>query len=111
MTTNVLKSYPVAALAAGAAGTAYTVPASTTATVIGFSIANNSSTAVISVNVQLKRGATSYNWVPPGANIPVGGSLQVVGVEGKMVLAPGDLLTVTPVGGTVDTIVSVLEQS
>lgn len=109
--SNTLKSYPVAAIPANTGGAAYTVPASTTATLIGCSIANNSSTAVITVNVQLKRSGNFYNWVPPGASIPVGGSLQVVGVEGKMVLQAADVLVITPIGGTVDTIVSVLEQA
>lgn len=113
MTTNVLKSYPTAGIAnnSGAGGTAYTVPASTTATIIGFNISNNSTTSVISVQVTLTRGATTYNWIPAGANIPVGSALDCVGVEGKMVLAAGDVIKVIPTGGTVDTIISVLEQS
>lgn len=113
MTTNVLKSYIVGAIAnnSGAGGAAYTVPASTTATLIGFNIANNSTTSTISVNVTLTRGATTVNWIPAGANIPVGSALDCVGVEGKMVLAAGDIIKVIPTGATVDTIISVLEQS
>lgn len=110
---NILKSYPTAGITnnSGAGGTSYTVPASTTSTFIGFNIANNSTTAVVSVQVTMKRGATTYNWVPAGANIPVGSALDIVGVEGKLVGQAGDVFTVIPTGGTVDTIVSVLEQS
>lgn len=111
MTTNVLKSYLTSGIASGSAGTVYTVPASTTATLIGFNIANNSSTSVISVQVTLTRGATVVNWIPPGANIPVGSALDCVGVEGKVVAAAGDIIKVTPTGGSSDVIISVLEQS
>lgn len=110
---NILKSYPVNSIAnnSGAGGVSYTVPASTTATFIGFNIANNNSGGVVSVQVTMKRGANQYNWIPAGANIPVGAALDLVGVEGKMVGMAGDIFTVIPTGGAVDTIVSVLEQS
>jgi hypothetical protein len=78
---------------------------------IGLHISNNSTTAVVSVQVTLTRGGTTVNLIPPGANIPVGGTLACVGNEGKIVVLGSDIVKVIPTGGTVDTIVSVLEQS
>lgn len=90
--------------------TVYTTPASTTSTLIGLNVANIAS-SVIYVTVQLSRGGLLYNIVKD-AMVPVGGSLACVGVEGKHVLLAGDLVRVTSNTATsVDTIVSVLEQS
>lgn len=110
---NTLKSVPTAAIAnnSGAGGTVYNPGAGITATLIGFNIANNSTTTVISVQVTLTRSAVTYNIVPAGAIIPVGSSLNLVGIEGKMVFMANDVVKVIPTGGTVDTLVSVLEQS
>lgn len=113
MASNILKSYPTAGIAnnSGAGGTAYTVGAGVTSTLIGFNIANNSTTATITVQVTLTRGATTYNLIPAGAYIPQGASLGLVGIEGKMVFMANDVVKVIPTGGTVDTFISVLEQS
>jgi hypothetical protein len=110
---NVLNSVLVTGITnnGGSGGYAYTVPASTLATLIGLSIANNSTTSAITVNVRILRGATTVNWVPPGAYIPVGGSMQCIGIEGKMVLKAGDIVQVIPSASSVDTIASMLEQS
>lgn len=90
--------------------TVYTTPASTTATLIGLNVCNIT-TNVIYVTVHLSRSATLTHLVK-NAMVPPGGALSCVGVEGKHVLVAGDLVRVTSdTASSVDTIVSVLEQS
>lgn len=89
--------------------TVYTVPASTTTTVIGFSLANKSGAAV-TVTAQILRAGVTYAIIS-GASIPAGSSLIVVGFEQKIVLKANDELQAScTTSGVVDAIVSVLEQ-
>lgn len=84
--------------------TVYTTPASTTTTIVGMSIANTSSNAVL-VSVK-KNAAHMVKDVP----IPVGGSLIVVGGEQKTVMNEASTLSVLA-DDTVDVILSVMEQA
>lgn len=114
MATNTFKSYPALNITS-AGGTMYTVPASTTAVLLGVNVANGTGsaagTAGQTIRVTLTRSGVEYNYVPPGALNPVGGGLSPVGVEGKHVLQANDILKVYPSAGAVDTLVSVLEMS
>lgn len=79
--------------------TIYTCPASTETTIIGLSIANII-TSQITVDVQLDgsgrtSGAVDSVYLIKAAPVPVGGSLVVVGGDQKVVMEPGDVLTVT----------------
>jgi hypothetical protein len=81
------------------AATIYTCPASTETTIIGLSIANIVTTQ-ITVDVKLNgsgrtSGAVDNVHLVKAAPIPVGGSLVVVGGDQKVVMEPGDTLTVT----------------
>ena len=87
------------------ATTIYTVPASTTAVIIGCNIANTGSSTV-NVDVQV---ASKY--IVKGAPIPVGSALSVL--DGKIIAETTETVVVTSdaTGGDCDVILSVLEQS
>lgn len=90
--------------------TAYTAPALTTTTVIGFSVANTTA-ADITVSVTVMKGSTTA-FLVKGAVIPFGGALVVVGGDQKLVLETSDKVSVTSsVAGSADAVVSVLELS
>jgi len=79
--------------------TIITCPADTETTIIGLSIANIV-TSQITVDVILDAsgrtsGAQDAVYLVKAAPIPVGGSLVVVGGDQKVVLEPGDIITVT----------------
>jgi hypothetical protein len=89
--------------------TVYTVPAVTTATVIGMSVANVSASP-ITVDVQLVKGGVTVAYLVKGAPIPVGSSLVVVGGDQKVVAETTDLIKViSSVAASADAILSVLE--
>ena len=87
------------------ATTIYTVPASTTAVIIGCNIANTGASTV-NVDVQV---ASKY--IVKGAPIPVGSALSVL--DGKIIAETTETVVVTSdaTGGDCDVILSVLEQS
>jgi len=80
------------------AATIYTCPSSTETTVIGMSIANIV-TSQITVSVKLNgsgrsSGAVDNVHLVKDAPIPVGGTLVVIGGDQKVVMEPGDTITV-----------------
>lgn len=80
------------------AATIYTCPASTETTVIGLSVSNIVSSQIL-VSVKLNgagrtSGAVDDVHLVKDAPIPVGGSLVVVGGDQKVVMEPGDTITV-----------------
>ena len=86
------------AIGTGAA-TIYTCPSSTETTIIGLSVANIV-TSQITVSVKLNgagrtSGAVDNVHLVKDAPIPVGGTLVVVGGDQKVVMEPGDTVTVT----------------
>lgn len=86
----------------------YTVPAATSSTVIGLSLANNT-TSLIYATVTLTKGATTLNVIKNGP-IPVGGSLILFGGDQKLVMMATDKISVTSSDATsVDAILSFLE--
>lgn len=87
------------------AGTAvYTVPASTTAIILGLNLSNKVS-ATETASVLL--GST---YIIKDAPIPVGSSLSVL--DGKIIAEAAETITVTTSADTaIDVIVSVMEQS
>ena len=100
---NTFKNYTALAVGTGAT-TAYTVPASTTAVMIGMTVANLAATQ-ITVTVTCA-GATLIKTVP----IPANSSLSVL--DGKIILETGDTVVVTSnTASSVDALISVLEQS
>ena len=101
---NLFKNYTVSCTD-GTQTTAYTVPASTTAVVIGCNVANTTTTQV-SVDIKV-----AGKFLVKGAPLPANSGLSVL--DGKIILEAADTLTVTSSdsSGNVDAIVSVLEQT
>tara|TARA_Y100001938_G_C7999542_1_gene383932 strand:- start:405 stop:749 length:345 start_codon:yes stop_codon:yes gene_type:complete len=94
---NAFLSETDTAVGTGAA-TIYTCPSSTETTVIGMSIANIV-TSQITVSVKLNgsgrsSGAVDNVHLVKDAPIPVGGTLVVIGGDQKVVMEPGDTITV-----------------
>jgi|TARA_R110002110_G_scaffold195633_1_gene405142 hypothetical protein len=103
--------------AAAATGTSevsvYTVPSSTTTTVIGLTCANVTSTSPIKVSIRVyDNSATAYYYVVKNAEIYEGSSLVAVGGDQKLVLETSDIVRiVSDTASSVDTIISVMEQT
>ncbi len=86
----------------------YTVPAATTTTVIGLSIANTSG-ADITVDVMLNDSSVDH-YLNYACSIPTGDSLIVVGGDQKIVLLSGDSIKVqSSDAASVDVVMSILE--
>ena len=103
--------------AAAATGTSevsvYTVPSSTTTTVIGLTCANVTSTSPIKVSIRVyDDSGSAYLYVVKNAEIYEGGALVAVGGDQKLVLETGDIVRVSSdTASSVDTIISVMEQT
>lgn len=103
--------------AAAATGTSevsvYTVPSSTTTTVIGLTCANVTSTSPVKVGIRVfDSSASAHFYVVKNAEIFEGGALVAVGGDQKLVLETGDIIKIiSDTASSIDTIVSVMEQS
>ena len=103
--------------AAAATGTSevsvYTVPSSTTTTVIGLTCANVTSTSPVKVSIRLfDTSASAHFFIVKNAEVFEGGALVAVGGDQKLVLETGDIIKVeSDTASSIDTIVSVMEQS
>ena len=103
--------------AATATGTSevsvYTVPSSTTATVIGLTCANITSTSPIKVSIRVyDNSGTAHYYIVKNAEVFAGGTLVAVGGDQKLVLEASDIIkVVSDTASSVDTIVSVLQQT
>ena len=103
--------------AAAATGTSevsvYTVPSSTTTTVIGLTCANVTSTSPVKVSIRVyDSSGTAHFFIVKNAEVFEGGALVAVGGDQKLVLETGDIIKVqSDTASSIDTIVSVMEQS
>jgi hypothetical protein len=90
----------------------YTVPSATTATVIGLTVSNiTSSDITVDVVVTDTSASTSVHIVK-GATVPVGGAVVPIGGDQKVVLEATDILKVTSsASSSADALVSVLQQT
>jgi hypothetical protein len=90
----------------------YTVPAATSTTVIGMSVANVT-TSNINVSVTLTSNSQAKTvYLVKNANVTANGSLVLIGGEQKVVMSALDTLTVVSTAATsADVVVSVLEIS
>jgi len=90
----------------------YTVPASTTSTVIGLTVANRHTSAITVDVVVTDTSASASVFIVKAATVPVGGALVPIGGDQKVVLETGDIIKVTSnTASSADAIVSVLEQT
>jgi hypothetical protein len=86
----------------------YTAPSSTQTTLIGFSVANVT-TSPITCDAYITSSATDYYLIKSGV-VPVGGSLVIVGGDQKVVLEAADVLKiVTSAATSADVVISYLE--
>lgn len=100
---NVLTNYTSASVGTSPA-TLYTVPASTTGTIVGLQVANTSASQ-IAVDVQV-----AGVYVVKGAPIPANSALSVL--DGKLVVKTTQTVVITSdTASSADVILSVLEQS
>jgi hypothetical protein len=100
---NTFKNYTSASVGTGAT-TVYTVPASTTAIMMGCNL-SNTTTSQIAVDVQC-----AGVYLVKGAPIPANSALGVL--DGKIILEAADTVVVTSdTASSADVIVSVLEQT
>ena len=91
----------------------YTVPSSTTTTIVGLSCANTTTTSPIKVGIRVfDSSASTHAYVVKNAEIFEGGALVAVGGDQKLVLETSDILkVVSDTGSSVDVIVSYMEQT
>lgn len=101
---NTFKNY-TSSLSDGTETTVYTVPASTTAVIIGLNVAN---TTTSQITVSIKVAST---FLVKDAPIPAGSALSVL--DGKIIAEAADTITAqsSDSGGNLDVIASVLEQT
>lgn len=91
--------------------TIYTCPAGASATIIGMSIANIT-TSQITVDVKVENSDGNNVFIIKDAPIPVGGTLIPVGGDQKLVLEGSDVVKVqSDTANSADTALSVLEIS
>jgi len=90
----------------------YTVPSSTTTTVIGLTMANvTAGTIEADIRVYDSSGTAHY-YLIKSAEIFTGGALVAVGGDQKLVLETGDIVKVkSNTASSIDTIISVMEQT
>ena len=92
------------------ANSVYTVPSSTTTTVIGWNLCNTT-TNPVTVDLYFTRSAVDY-YILKGSTVPVGGALVPVGGDQKLVLQAADVLKVlSSAASSVDVSVSYLEST
>jgi len=105
-----LKTFDGSSTAANTAMTVYTAPASTSTVVIGLTICNTTDyLTFIDVKISNADGQTVF--LVRGAPVPSGGSIEIMNGN-KIVLETGDGIVVySNASNSVDTIVSVMEQS
>jgi hypothetical protein len=100
---NAFKNYTSASIGTSPT-TVYTVPALTTSILLGFNLANTT-TSSVDVSVELS-GVSIVKDTP----VPSGSALSVL--DGKLIAEAGDTITVTSSAATsIDVILSVMEQS
>lgn len=101
---NTFKNY-TSSLTDGTETTVYTVPASTTAVVIGLNVANTT-TSQITVSVKV-----AGTFLVKNTPLPAGSALSVL--DGKIIAETTDTITAqsSDSSGNVDVIASVLEQT
>ena len=91
----------------------YTVPSATTTTVIGLTCANVTSTSPVKVSIRVfDTSGSAHFYVVKNAEVFEGGALVAVGGDQKLVLETGDIIkVVSDTASSIDTIVSVMEQT
>ena len=101
---NTFKNYPASNVSSNTV--VYTTPASTSATLIGMTIANKTASSVLA-NIHMNIGGTNFHMIKD-ATIPTGGALVPIGNDQKVVMEATDTLSVS-CSGNCDVILSALQ--
>ena len=110
MNTFKSKTFTGSSTSANTSMTVYTVPSTTTAIIVGLNLANIAN-AMIAVDVQVNKSTGDDVYIAKSVPIPTGGSLELM-TGNKYVLETGDAITVSStVANSLDSILSVMEQS
>ena len=104
-----IKTKAGGAVAANTDMTIYTVPAATTAVIIGLTIANKVSNAV-TVDVKLESSTAGNANVNIGQNLPIPSGSSLDALAGKIVMNTGDILKVqSDTANSADIVLSIME--
>jgi hypothetical protein len=104
------KTFAGGSTSANTAMTVYTVPSTTTSIIVGLNLANIAN-SMIAIDVQIDKATGDDVYIAKSVPIPTGGSLELM-TGNKYVLETGDVLKVTStVANSLDSILSVMEQS
>lgn len=104
------KTFAGGSTSANTAMTVYTVPSTTTSIIVGLNLANIAN-SMIAVDVQIDKATGDDVYIAKSVPIPTGGSLELM-TGNKYVLETGDVLKVkSTVANSLDSILSVMEQS
>jgi ACT domain-containing protein len=86
----------------------YTVPASTTAVIIGGVVSNTDASTTISTTISVNDGTNEINLTGTDTPVPSGTALSFI--DGKVVLQTGDVLKAKgSVAGKLDVMLSIME--
>ncbi len=90
----------------------YTCPSSTTSTVIGLYLCNQSGGSIEGSVEFYDASSTTHVGILSGAPIPSGTTIVAIGGDGKIVLEAGDIIKVqSNVASSIDVVLSYLEQT
>ena len=104
------KTFAGGSTSANTAMTVYTVPSTTTSIIVGLNLANIAN-SMIAIDVQIDKATGDDIYIAKSVPIPTGGSLELM-TGNKYVLETGDVLKVkSTVANSLDSILSVMEQS
>jgi hypothetical protein len=104
------KTFAGGSTSANTAMTVYTVPSTTTSIIVGLNLANIAN-SMIAIDVQIDKATGDDVYIAKSVPIPTGGSLELM-TGNKYVLETGDVLKVkSTVANSLDSILSVMEQS
>lgn len=110
ITTTFISKVNTDIVATASGNTVYTVPGSTTATLLGVSLANKTAN-VMTANVWITRSGTRY-YIAANTTIYPGSTFVPIGGDQKMVMVASDTFSVSAsVNAASDIILSALETS
>lgn len=88
--------------------TVYTVPADTTAVIIGGIVSNTDTSTTLSTTISINDGTNDLNMTGTDTPVPSGTALSFI--DGKVVMQTGDILKAKgSVAGKLDVVLSVME--
>ena len=106
-----LYTFDGSSTAANTAMAVYTAPAATTTVVLGLTISNTTASTLVFIDVKINNADGDEVFLVKGAPVPQGSSIEIMSGN-KITLETGDgIIVYSNTLNSVDTIVSVMEQS